>query len=112
MSELDVSKCEHYYEYPVNDIECNTALEGDNCKKVCHNKNCKWSLCSENEYCEYKVNWYIQQLKIENKKLKQKLEKIKEISNIIIYGTHFTSDIEGHLKELVKDILQIIESEN
>ena len=76
MSEIDVSKCEYYYEYPSNDIECNSALEGNNCKKVCHNKDCKWSLCSENEYCGYKVNWCIQQLKVENEELRKRIIKI------------------------------------
>lgn len=88
--EIDVSKCKHYYEYPTNDIECNNALESDNCKKVCNNKDCKWSLCDENTYCEYKVTQYLQQLKEHCKQVDEtnkilyqdKCDLIKENENL------------------------------
>ena len=39
---------------------------------------------------------------------KQTLTEIKEIAEEIVKGTHFTDDIEGHLKELTTQILQKI----
>ena len=46
-------------------------------------------------------------------KLKQVLQEIKEIAEAITNGTHFTNNIEEHLKEMVKQIInKINEVEN
>lgn len=41
-------------------------------------------------------------------KLATCIEEIEEIANAIVNGYHFTDDIEGHLKELAKLILNRI----
>lgn len=38
----------------------------------------------------------------------QILNEVKAIADAIVNGTHFTKDIEGHLKELAKQIIQKI----
>lgn len=44
----------------------------------------------------------------ENRKLSKTLEEIKEIAEAITNGTHFSDDVEAHLKEMVNKILQKI----
>lgn len=39
----------------------------------------------------------------------ERKDKIKDLANAIVNGTHFTNDIEGHLKELAKEIINICE---
>ena len=38
-----------------------------------------------------------------------KIKEIKDLANAIVNGKHFTNDIEGHLKELAKEIINICE---
>ena len=44
----------------------------------------------------------------QNVKYRQALEEIREIASAIINGKHITNDIEGHLKELSKHIIEKI----
>lgn len=39
----------------------------------------------------------------------ERRDKIKDLANAIVNGTHFTNDIEGHLKELAKEIINLCE---
>ena len=39
----------------------------------------------------------------------ERKDKIKDLANAIVNGKHFTNDIEGHLKELAKEIINICE---
>ena len=39
----------------------------------------------------------------------ERKDKIKNLANAIVNGTHFTNDIEGHLKELAKEIINLCE---
>ena len=51
----------------------------------------------QTQYCEECQKW------AEGK------NKIKDLANAIVNGNHFTNDIEGHLKELAKEIINICE---
>ena len=39
----------------------------------------------------------------------ERKDKIKDLANAIVNGKHFTNDIEGHLKELAKEIINVCE---
>lgn len=76
-------------------------LEKENKKLKDNNKNSWKEIARENliSYIESNNN---------NKQLKQALQDIKDIAEAITNGTHFSDDVESHLKEMANKILEKI----
>lgn len=127
---VDVSECKHYYFdgkckcmydsylYPQCDINPNCGykrlkrkeqecdqLKAENMELKAENKELEEEnkgLYVESEHSEI----YIKELEKDINVLEQTLQEIKEIAEAITNGTHFSDDVEAHLKEMVKQILQ------
>lgn len=91
---VDVSKCRFY-------VKSTHKLEFNNCGHICKDTECK-----------YKRLWYKKQLTLlksqynallkQNKSLQKELKYSQEILQAIANGTHFTDNIEEHLRLLAK----------
>ena len=128
---VDVSGCEHLY----REIDCLAHIDFSECCEgynhsygYCPNIDCYYKQLKRKEQeCEelkekleavyddckgcstcnealYNANLYAK----EYRKLKQTLTEIKEIAEAITNGTHFSDDIETHLKEMVNKIIEKI----
>ena len=106
----------------VNVAECD-AYKDKHCMDKTSIMFCNLNICSNFPNCYYKQ---LKRMQAENEELKkiietqnpwhncnncnkdykQALEEIREIASAIINGKHITNDIEGHLKELSKQIIE------
>ena len=64
------------------------------------------SVCLQLQSSELKQHLEKVNCERENFKLRKALEEVREIASVIINGKHITNDIEGHLKELSKQIIE------
>ena len=70
----------------------------------------KWlnSVCLQLQSSELKQHLEKVNCERENYRLRKALEEVRAIASVIINGKHITNDIEGHLKELSKQIIDKI----
>lgn len=56
------------------------------------------------KFCNTECCNLIKTLKELNERLIKELSRVRDIANTIVNGHHFTDDIEGHFKELAKQV--------